>query len=119
MNVLIVDDSPTNRKLLSAVLQAEGMNTLEAPDGRQALAILEREKVEAVISDILMPNMDGYQLCRNVRRSERFSGVPFIHYTSAYTSPADRKLSESVGADSSLAKPAPPDLLLKTLRELM
>ena len=118
MNVLIVDDNTTNRKLLSAVLQAEEMNTFEASDGRHALAILESEKVDAVISDILMPNMDGYQLCHRVRKSEKFGGLPFIHYTSTYTSPVDRKLSASVGADRYISKPAPSQLLIETLREL-
>ncbi len=118
MTVLIVDDNATNRKLLSAVLRAEDINTLEAADGREAFAVLRREKVDAVISDILMPNMDGYRLCQEVRRSESFSNLPFIHYTSTYTSPADRKLSESVGADIYLAKPVSSHLLVKTLRDL-
>ena len=60
MNILVVDDSETNRKLLRVNLETEGHTILEAADGLEALATLEREKVDAIISDILMPNMDGY-----------------------------------------------------------
>src|SRR5206468_3345909 len=55
MNILIVEDNPTNRKLLRVTLEAEGHNTLEALDGVEALAVLDRQPVDAVISDILMP----------------------------------------------------------------
>ena len=66
MKVLIVDDTPTNLRLLRAVLEAENFQVIEATDGEQALAILEREEIDAIISDILMPNMDGYRLCDEV-----------------------------------------------------
>ena len=62
MNLLIVDDIATNRKLLRI--------TLEAGDGVEALQTLARETVNAVISDILMPNMDGFRLCHTLRKSE-------------------------------------------------
>ena len=67
MNLLIVDDIATNRKLLRATLEAEGHTTLEAADGVEALQILAGETVDAVISDILMPNMDGFRLCHEIR----------------------------------------------------
>ncbi len=68
--------------------------------------------MDAVISDILMPNMDGYRLCHELRRNERFKQLAFIHYTSTYTSPADRTLSEAVGADQYLTKPVSTQVLL-------
>src|ERR1700753_315111 len=71
MNILIVDDVEMNRKLLNALLDAEGMKVFSARDGVEALNILEREKIEAVISDILMPRMDGYRLCVEIRKSEK------------------------------------------------
>ena len=99
MNILIVDDIVTNRKLLRVTLEAEGHATIEAADGVEALQILARENVDAVISDILMPNMDGFRLCHEIRKSERFHALPFIIYTSTYTSPGDVKLAQTVGAD--------------------
>ncbi|MDB6037826.1 MAG: hypothetical protein JWM99_1667, partial [Verrucomicrobiales bacterium] len=81
MNVLIVDDLPTNLKLLRAVLEAEGLTVFAAADGIEALQVLELEKVDAIISDILMPRMDGYRLCFEVRKNERLKRLPFIFYT--------------------------------------
>src|ERR1019366_7369745 len=119
MNLLIVDDIATNRKLLRVTLEAEGHNTLEAADGIEALQLLAREPVDAVISDILMPNMDGFRLCHEIRKSERLHALPFIIYTATYTSPDDMKLAETVGADKYLTKPAPTADILNALREVM
>jgi CheY-like chemotaxis protein len=119
MNILIVDDIATNRKLLRVTLEAEGHTPLEAADGVEALQILAREKVDAVISDILMPNMDGFRLCHEIRKNERLHALPFIIHTSTYTSPDDVKLAQTVGADKYLTKPAPTADVLAALREVM
>ena len=119
MNLLIVDDIATNRKLLCVTLQAEGHRTLEAADGVEALQILNRETVDAVISDILMPRMDGFRLCHEIRKSERLHALPFIIYTATYTSGNDMKLGQTVGADKYLIKPAPIQAVLDALREVM
>jgi CheY-like chemotaxis protein len=119
MNILIVDDLETNRKLLRVTLEAESHTTLEAADGVEALQILERETVDAVISDILMPNMDGFRLCHELRHRDNLKHLPLIHYTSTYTSPGDQQLSQTVGADKYLTKPAPTEVILRTLAEAM
>ena len=119
MNLLIVDDIATNRKLLRVTLEAEGHTTLEAVDGIEALQLLAREKVDAVISDILMPNMDGFRLCHEIRKSEQLHALPFIFYTSTYTSPDDMKLAQTIGADKYLTKPAPTASILEALREVL
>lgn len=119
MNILIVDDVPVNRKLLRATLEAEGYSTFEAAEGAEALQVLERESVQAVITDILMPNMDGFRFCQEVRKLDQFRSLPIIVYTSTYTSPADAQLAESVGADKYLTKPAPTATLLQTLDDAL
>ena len=119
MNILIVDDIATNRKLLRVTLEAEGHTTLEAADGVEALQILARETVDAVISDILMPNMDGFRLCVEIRKSERLHALPFIIYASTYTSPDNMKLAQTVGVDKYLIKPATTATVLAALREVM
>src|ERR1035438_5771826 len=119
MNILIVDDIAINRKLLRVTLEAEGHTTLEAADGVEALQILASETVDAVISDILMPNMDGFRLCHALRKSERLHALPFIIYTSTYTSPDDMKLAQTVGADKYLTKPAPTADVLNALQEVI
>jgi CheY-like chemotaxis protein len=119
MTILIVDDIATNRKLLRVNLEAEGYSTLEAADGIEALLVLAREPVEAVISDILMPNMDGFRLCLEIRKNYRVCAIPFIIYTSTYTSQDDFSLGKSIGADRFLTKPAPMSAILQALRELL
>ncbi|MBI1176324.1 response regulator [bacterium] len=104
--VLIVDDYPLNRKLLRATLEAEGVEVSEAADGLEAICVLEQQAVEAIISDILMPNMDGYRLCHELRSSEKFRAMPLIMYTNTYTSPGDREMAFTVGADEYITKPA-------------
>ena len=117
MKILIVDDDPVNLRLLRMILEAEGHHTVASANGLEALEVLDREQVDAVISDILMPQMDGYRLCHEVRQAERFRHLPFIIYTATYTSPADEKLSMDFGADKYLRKPAPPKEILAAIRE--
>ena len=118
MRIAVVDDNATNRKVLRVILESAGHVVHEALDGLDALGVLEREGIDAVISDILMPRMDGYRLCYEVRRSARFQNVPFIVYTSTYTSPSDEKFALELGADHFLRKPVPAETLLTLLREL-
>jgi PAS domain S-box-containing protein/putative nucleotidyltransferase with HDIG domain len=107
MKILIADDLAINLKLLRAQLEAEGNEVFEADDGVAALEILEKESAfDVIISDILMPRMDGYRLITEVRKSKVFGSVPIIVYTATYTSPADEKLSLELGADYYLRKPA-------------
>ncbi len=118
MNLLIVDDHPVNRKLLRAALESEGHEVTEAEDGLGALQVLERASMDAVISDILMPRMDGFRLCREVRRSASpMAGVAIVLYTSTYNSPSDRQLAAAVGADCYLMKPAPIVAILDAVRD--
>src|SRR6266498_712237 len=115
MKILVVDDDGTNRKLLRVKLEEEGHGVFEADDGVQALEVLAREPVEGIISDVLMPNMDGYRLCLEVRKHPRLSALPFIIYTSTFTSPGDERLALEVGADDYLTKPAPIRPILEAL----
>ncbi len=116
MKLLIVDDHPTNLKLLRAQLEAEGHSVVEAANGVEALQVLEHEGADGVISDILMPQMDGFRLCLQVRKSARCSEIPFVFYTATYDSLADRKLAESAGADAYFVKPAPTHAILEALQ---
>src|SRR5690242_19114395 len=116
MNILIVDDIPTNLKLLRALLEAEGMQVSSAPDGIEALSILYRQPVDAIISDNLMPRMDGYRFCYEVRKDKKLQHLPFIVYTNTYTSPADEKMALDLGANKFLKKPASTAAILEALR---
>ena len=118
MNLLIVDDHPTNLKLLRAQLEAEGHSVVEAHDGVDALALLECQRVDAVISDILMPCMDGYWLCREIRKHARLHDLPIILYTSTYTTPADENLVRDMGADKYLKSPVSRETIVAALHEV-
>src|ERR1700723_2869401 len=117
MKLAIVDDIATNRELLRERFEAAGHTTFEAADGVEALELLAREKVDAVVSGILMPRMDGYRLCHEIRTNDRLRNLPIVIYTSTYNSPSDEKLALSLGADKYLKKPAPFETILIALHE--
>src|SRR5450759_2298435 len=118
MNLLIVDDDLTSLKLLRTQLESEGHAVFEAYDGVDALALLERQRVDAVISDVLMPRMDGYRLCHEIRKHVRLHDLPIIIYTSTYTSLDDEKLALDVGADRYLKKPISVETVIAALHEV-
>ena len=117
--VLIVDDIEMNRKLLRAHLRSEGFGTFEARDGAEAMALLQREPVDAIVSDILMPNMDGYRLCVEVRTHPELRKLPFVVYSATYVSPADEQLAVEAGADRYFRKPADLSALIHAVKELV
>jgi CheY-like chemotaxis protein len=120
MNVLIVDDNATNRKSLQARLRDRAFTSSEAVDGHEGLAVLKSGTwpVHGIISDILMPRMDGYRFCFEVRRLPRFREVPFIFYSSTHTSPSDEKLGLQLGANAFLHNPGDAEDLIRVLDEL-
>ena len=118
MKLLIVDDNPLNLKLLRAQLEAEGLAVEQAAHGVEALHLLAAGgPYDGVISDILMPEMDGFRLCLELRKDPRLAQLPFLLYTSTYNSPSDRELARSVGADAYLTKPAPVQVILEALHQ--
>jgi len=119
MNILIVDDTPINLKLLRVQLEDEGHAVFEAHNGVDALALLERQRVDVVISDIFMPEMDGYRLSYEIRKHARLHDLPIILCTSTYTSPGDEKLVLDVGADKYLKRPVSLETLVAALREVI
>ena len=119
LRILIVDDLPMNLKLLRAQLEAEGHTVTDASNGVEALAVLESQEIELIVSDILMPVMDGYRLCYEVRHHPRFQDLPFIAYTASYVSHSDEKLSLDLGADKYLRKPAPLGELLQAISDAL
>jgi signal transduction histidine kinase len=118
MKILIVDDVDLNRKVLRFTLRSAGLETVEAGDGLEALEVLRREHLDLIISDILMPRMDGYRLCQEVRKDQRLRNTPIIAYTSTYTEESDARLALECGADRYLKKPAPKEKILELVREL-
>jgi diguanylate cyclase (GGDEF)-like protein len=104
--ILIVDDNALNRKLLASILHHEGHETLEAVDGKDALEALRKGKPQLVMSDILMPTMDGYEFVRQLRADAEFSETPVIFHTAHYHEPEAQRLAQDCGVARVLAKPS-------------
>ena len=119
MKILIADDDPINRKYLFALLTHEGHTVIECADGLAALTCLEQAPCDAVISDILMPQMDGYRLCYEIRRNKKCQDTSVILYTATYLSAADEKAAVAMGADKFIRKPAPPEVIVHALQEVI
>ena len=118
MNLLIVEDHPTSRKLLRVQLEAEGHNVVEATNGREALGLIGQSPIEGVISDILMPEMDGFRLCYEIRKTNPPGPrIPVVLYTGTFFTAADRQLAQSLGANGFICKPASPAVILAALRD--
>ncbi|MBI5242280.1 MAG: response regulator [Elusimicrobia bacterium] len=118
MRVLIVDDWEENRELLKMALETEGIKTLESQDGVMALRLLKKERVDCVISDILMPNLDGYGLCRKIRADTKLRRLPIVIYSNTFLSADDKKLALASGADRYVCKSGSLKELLAALREV-
>lgn len=119
MKVLIVDDNPQNQYMLRALLEGHKHQVIEAPNGKDALEMLAKENVELIISDILMPVMDGFALCREVKKSVSLLHIPFIIYTATYTGPQDETLALEFGADCFIVKPCEPDVMLQKIDDVI
>jgi len=119
MHVLVADDDESSRYLLSSMLTASGHTVTTAEDGVDALEAALREPPDLIVSDILMPRMDGYQLCRAWRSEPTLAEVPFVFYTANYAESDDARFAESLGVDKFLVKPMDPGALLATLEELL
>jgi PAS domain S-box-containing protein len=119
MKVLIVDDNDQGLYLLRAVLETAGHEVWPTSDGVEALALAKKKTPDAVITDILMPQMDGFALCRALRQDGPLSNLPILLYSATYTDARDRELGLAVGADRFLEKPMEPGDLLAELESAM
>ncbi len=114
-HVLIVDDRSDNRYLLRALLQGHGFAVSEAENGAMALAQARAQRPDVIVSDLLMPVMDGYTLLREWKADPELGAIPFIVYTATYTEPRDEKLAIDLGADAFIVKPTEPDAFMEVI----
>jgi len=119
MRILSVDDKSENLYMLEALLRGHGHHVDSASDGHRALQLAESGAYDLIISDILMPRMDGFQFCRELKKDKRLRRIPFIFYTATYTDPRDAAFALSLGADRFLVKPLEPENFIKTIQEVV
>jgi PAS domain S-box-containing protein len=117
--LLIVDDKEENVYYLSALLTGSGFTVDSARHGAEALVKARLAMPDAIISDLLMPVMDGYTLLRLWKADAQLKSIPFIVYTATYTEPEDERLALSLGADVFILKPAEPEDFLARIREVL
>ncbi|MEW6266049.1 MAG: response regulator [Thermodesulfobacteriota bacterium] len=117
--ILIADDTEQNRYFLEALLTGHGYEVLSAINGQEALRLARNEPVELIITDILMPVMDGFTLCREWKSDSKLSRIPFVFFTATYTSPKDADFGLRLGADRFLLKPMDPDKLMAAIEEVL
>ncbi len=117
--VLIADDIEANRFLLQSILTSKGHRVTEAANGAEALSFALADPPGIIITDILMPVMDGFELCRRWRAEERLRDIPFVVYTATYLDTKHEELALNLGVDRYLSKPQDIETLNEVVEELI
>lgn len=118
VEILIVEDSPTQAEQLKYILDHAGYSNLVANNGKEAMSLLNRYTPNIIITDIIMPEMDGYQLCKQIKIDEKFKDIPVILLT-ALSSPEDVVRGLECGADHFITKPYEEKYLLSHLKYVL
>ncbi|WP_439400418.1 adenylate/guanylate cyclase domain-containing protein (plasmid) [Bradyrhizobium sp. PMVTL-01] len=116
--ILIVDDNETNRCLLAARLGAEGYQTVEVENGERALAVVHEVEPDVVLLDVMMPKIDGFEVCRRLKIDKTLGFLPIIMVT-ARTEPGDVVAGLNAGADEYLTKPVDHAALVARVRSML
>src|ERR1700758_5281645 len=115
--VLVVDDVPANVKLLEARLSDEYFDVMPACNGAEALSVCSRSECDIILLDVMMPDMDGFEVCRRLKSNPATHFIPVVIVT-ALDSPADRVRGLEAGADDFLTKPVSDVVLIARVRSL-
>ncbi|HEY5118781.1 MAG TPA: response regulator, partial [Anaerolineales bacterium] len=117
--VLIVDDKEENLYLLQSLLQGHNYEVVTAAHGAEALVKARQNPPDLIISDLLMPVMDGYSLLRHWKADERLKAIPFVVYTAIYTDERDERLALDLGADDFILKPTEPEPFIARINNVL
>lgn len=116
MRVLVVDDNADDRKLIRLTLERHGCETvIEARDGQEGLDLAGKHRPDLIVSDALMPGMDGFQLLKLIKADATLKIIPFVFHSAVYTGIKDRELALFLGADAFITKPVTPEALWQEL----
>lgn len=117
--IMIVDDLEQNRYLLEKLLQGPEYEIVALANGNEALAAALKAPPDLIISDILMPVMDGFALCREWMKNNKLKMIPFVFYTATYTDQKDEEFALSLGAVRFVVKPQEPGVFLGIIRTVL
>ncbi len=117
--ILIVEDHAESRYLLEQLLTSRGHQVVPAENGAEALSMAREDPPDVIISDIMMPVMNGFKLCCEVKKEPALKHIPFIFYTATFIEENDRKLAMGLGASRFVVKPAEGDAFIKILEEVL
>jgi CheY-like chemotaxis protein len=117
--ILVVEDVAQIRELLAATLRFEGYPVITAQNGKEALEIIAEQPPALVITDILMPKMDGYSLVYRLRRNEETRSIPIVFLSATYVTREDKEFALSLGAVRFLEKPVDTPEFLLTIGEIL
>ena len=117
--ILITEDRSEDRRLLRKMLESMDYDVQEAVDGQDGLKMAHLHKPDLIISDALMPKMDGFRFLRNIKKDKDLKNTPFIFYSAVYTGDKDEKLALSLGARAFIEKPVEPDVFIEKLKSIM
>jgi two-component system, cell cycle sensor histidine kinase and response regulator CckA len=117
--ILIADDNAENLYFMEVLLKGHQFDVTTAENGSQALEAALASPPDAIVTDILMPVMDGFALCREWKSNEKLNKIPFVFYTATYTEPKDEEFALSLGADRFVIKPAEPDTLIQIINDVI
>lgn len=117
--VLVVDDRATNREVAREALGEGGFEVIEASDGREALRLAKAKRPDVVLTDLLMPGIDGYQFAQAMRNDPETTGIPLVFYTANYSQDEVRPLAETIGVSRIVEKTAAPTELLHAITETL
>ncbi|MBA4318718.1 MAG: hypothetical protein C0412_09975 [Flavobacterium sp.] len=117
--ILLVDDNPENLYLLQSLFESNDINSISASNGKEALELALKNPPDIIISDILMPVMDGYSFCRQCKLDSTLKNIPFIFYTATYTDKKDQEYALSLGAARFILKPQEPQAFLEIIHNVI
>jgi CheY-like chemotaxis protein len=119
MKILVADDNEDAQVVLATLLKELGHETMLAPNGVVALETMSKCLPDMVITDILMPEMDGFELCRQIQANPQLNSTSVIIYTGSYVSQVDQELGLSLGAIKYITKPQEPSVLIELIEKVL
>jgi len=118
-SILVLDNTKANSRLMQVLLEANGFDVVVCSSVREALTRLAEKKPDLIISDIHLPEKDGFDFLRDLKDDEKLKELPFVFLTASYWGRSDRKKAAAMGADKFIVQPVEPEVLMSEISELL